>query len=1194
MPSILYFRSTLVVGSLLGLILTNPSFAQKADSDATVEAARRNPDFAVQGEYEGPGLGLQVIARGDGEFELVLFNGGLPGAGWDKSLPTRVEGDSETVGQVALSKHLKRIERRSPTLGAKAPSDATVLFDGTQSSLTKHWKEDAKITEHGLLKHGATTKGNFRDYTLHLEFRTPFEPTKEGQGRGNSGVYHQGRFETQVLDSLGLEGKNNEAGGLYGIRDPDLNMCFPPLSWQTYDIEFTAARLDGSGKKFADAQITVKLNGVVVHQDVPLPETVSLPSTQSATDGPIHLQDHGNEVSYRNIWLAPRDAEREARRPIIPGYERFLVGDAIGGRVLISQLSCVACHSSTEPTVAPKSAPILDLVGTRVRFDHLVAVAGNARGTKIGTTMPDLFHGLSDEQRTSNGKAIASFLSQTGKSIERSGDSASSKRGQDLFHSIGCVACHAPRAGDSNLTSTSVPLGDLAHKYTLDGLSQFLQNPHQVRPSGLMPTMITSSTEARDIACYLLGDSILVPSSEQWAAKIYYGQWDKLPDFSQLKPAKSLTTTGLDLSASERTSDFAMQFEAYLPVTVAGDYRFFLSSDDGSRLRIDGDVLIDHDGIHPSSFKTSKKTLQAGVHRIQVDYFEKGGEEELALEIEGPNSGRSPIDSWITSDPKGNLDKELIPSRFQADLKLVAAGQSIYVQSGCANCHALKLNDQSVSSTLVAKPLAKLDATQGCLSETVRPGLPEYELTRNQRDAIVAALKSLEAPLETEARVHLQLANANCYSCHTRGTVGGPESARNAFFKSTVQEMGSEGRLPPSLTGVGDKLQSEVIDSIIANGGKVRPYVLTRMPGFGNNKLGGLREHLVTLDIQSRGPSSVPAMDSEAGTAHRVAGRKLVGGEGLACIKCHRFGDKATPGIAAIDMLTMPKRLREDWFHRYMLAPTEYRPGTRMPLSFPDGKSTLVSVYDGDAHKQIDAMWLYLSQGKDAKLPSGLNPEAIVLSPNDKPIVYRNFIEGLSPRGIAIGYPEKVNVAWDAGNMNLRLLWKNEFIDASKHWVGRGPGFQGPQGDDITVFEKSAPIAHLSEPMATWPTEPARKNEYHFKGYTLNTAGQPTFKYLLGTTEVQDFLIPKLANDGTATIERQLKIKNRDNRTGMYFRAAAGRIEKGAGDSYILDGKVTLTIRGVPVALININNSQELRCKFPDSGESVVTQIIQW
>ena len=123
-------------------------------------------------------------------------------------------------------------------------------------------------------------------------------------------------------------------------------------------------------------------------------------------------------------------------------------------------------------------------------------------------------------------------------------------------------------------------------------------------------------------------------------------------------------------------------------------------------------------------------------------------------------------------------------------------------------------------------------------------------------------------------------------------------------------------------------------------------------------------------------------------------------------------------------MLTMTERLREDWFHRYMLAPTEYRPGTRMPLSFPDGKSALETVFDGDANRQIDALWLYLSQGKDAAKPTGLDAEAIVLTADTKPVIYRNFIEGLGPRGIAIGYPEHVNLAWDAGNMNLAILCK--------------------------------------------------------------------------------------------------------------------------------------------------------------------------
>ncbi len=101
-------------------------------------------------------------------------------------------------------------------------------------------------------------------------------------------------------------------------------------------------------------------------------------------------------------------------------------------------------------------------------------------------------------------------------------------------------------------------------------------------------------------------------------------------------------------------------------------------------------------------------------------------------------------------------------------------------------------------------------------------------------------------------------------------------------------------------------------------------------------------------------------------------------------------------------MLTMTERLRPDWFQRYMLAPAEYRPGTRMPLSFPEGKSVLTSVLDGDANQQIYAMWQYLSFGKNAKPPTGLEGESIVLTPEQQPIIYRNFIDGLSPRAIAV------------------------------------------------------------------------------------------------------------------------------------------------------------------------------------------------
>jgi len=141
---------------------------------------------------------------------------------------------------------------------------------------------------------------------LHVEFLLPFMPTATGQARGNSGCYLQGRYEVQMLDSFGLAGEDNECGALYEIKAPDVNMCFPPLSWQTYDIDYTAARYEGD-KKAKNATITVKHNGQVIQQDVELPRaTRAAPVAEGPEAGPVYLQDHGNPVRYRNIWLVEK------------------------------------------------------------------------------------------------------------------------------------------------------------------------------------------------------------------------------------------------------------------------------------------------------------------------------------------------------------------------------------------------------------------------------------------------------------------------------------------------------------------------------------------------------------------------------------------------------------------------------------------------------------------------------------------------------------------------------------------------------------------------------------------------------------------------------------------------------------------------------------------------------------------------
>jgi hypothetical protein len=308
--------------------------AEKEKKDpglVAITVADAGPDYAVQGEYvsETPALGVQIIADGKGTFTAVILAGGLPGAGWDGKSRQELKGQTsgaETAftgdagkalvkdgalsftGADGKTIALKKTARVSPTMGAKPPAGAVILFDGTNVDA---WDAKAKIeTIEGekVLGIGPETKAKFTSYQLHVEFRTPFKPQVKGQDRGNSGIYIHHTYEFQVLDSFGLVPENNYTGALYTLVPPLVNACFPPLTWQTYDIDFTGPQFDAAGKKEKNARATVKLNGIIVQNDLELPHGTGANKNRAETPegGPLWLQDHQNPVFFRNIWLVPK------------------------------------------------------------------------------------------------------------------------------------------------------------------------------------------------------------------------------------------------------------------------------------------------------------------------------------------------------------------------------------------------------------------------------------------------------------------------------------------------------------------------------------------------------------------------------------------------------------------------------------------------------------------------------------------------------------------------------------------------------------------------------------------------------------------------------------------------------------------------------------------------------------------------
>ena len=886
-----------------------------------------------------------------------------------------------------------------------------------------------------------------------------------------------------------------------------------------------------------------------------------------------------------------QDNAATAHHVVVPGYERFRdnqLSAVAAGKLLISELNCQSCHGAVLKSALPqRQAPILTNVASRVTPEFLKQFITNPQHVKPGTAMPSLVSGENTDQVV---EALTHFLAADGIVVPAPVSADSIVRGDGIFHALGCAACHGDQQKSAaERPSYVMPLGKLDTKYTVGSLFSFLKDPHAVRPSGRMPSLNLSDEEARDVANYLLQNVDVAPNM---TFEYFEGAWQKLPDFNSMTPTATGATTGFDVRAAAKREQFGLRFKAFLHIATDGEYEFWLGSDDGSRLLIDGTVVIDMDDIHPHTTKSARQNLSAGVHKIVIEYFEAGGEESLSVEIKGPGIDRQPLAGHVSNSQERPEKRR----SFQVDAELVREGKDLFTALGCASCHQHEKIGKNTGAAKPVPPFAALKASKGCLSGITQPGVPEFALSEQQRSDIAAAMTSLKTNRgtwlpEVTQQISEAMLTLNCYACHQRNKTGGVPREHNELFTTSIPEMGDEGRIPPHLDGIGDKLQKSWLKHVMNNGTRDRPYMATRMPKFGEKNVG----RLIDLFVHADERTDVDDVQFEE-PKHRVIAeaRLMVGDQALSCIKCHYFGKHKATGIQSLDLTTMTTRLRRDWFHRYLLNPQAYRPGTRMPSAWPNNKSVVPKILHGMPSQQIEAIWTYLSDGRQAKVPSGLVAKAIELKPIDRPIIYRNFIDGLSARGIAVGYPQKAHLAWDAEQMNLGLIWHGAFIDASMHWVGRGQGYQTPLGDHVMRLTMGQPLAVLESTNEPWPTESSREAGYVFRGYKLDADGKPTFRYETNGVTAFDFTEP-IPGGEYSSLRRSLRFESDRQVPGLNCRVIAGDIRR-QKKSWVLNNAIVLTFAGTEPTVRDVQGQQELIVPiiFDAVGVANVQYAMEW
>ncbi len=779
----------------------------------------------------------------------------------------------------------------------------------------------------------------------------------------------------------------------------------------------------------------------------------SAPCSPSAdAQRPRRLLRHGARCVAVALLLGPtacteRPPARADLPPVVAGLAQPGLSARTRGKVLLGELGCVQCHlpESGAESVDGRAGPDLATVGERVRSDWIARFLADPHAVAPGTPMPDSLRARDDAARLEAADLLSHYLRSFAvpTAAAEESDPAAAARGRPLFHEIGCVACHAPRdeAGRELATPASVPLGNLAAKYTTKGLRAFLLAPHLARPAARMPDLHLSPAEAHDLTHFLL-------------------------------------------------------------------------------------------------------------------------------------AGPAPIVADATAPT---------PPPSPAVAGRIAAGRTLFAESGCVHCHPLA--DPARPPTRRPKALCELEASGGCLSGEVGPW-PFYSLSPEQRADLTSALTGDSAEEDEEQRIVQLLVSRNCTACHARGALGGVSAERAPFFVSNDPSIGAESRLPPPLSGVGAKLQHEWLAAAIGHGQSARPYLRTRMPGFGVRFGAELADRLARRDTLPPVEVAPLPADEKQSRAVLDLGRELVGDKGMSCITCHAFAGDRVGTMGAIDLVeSTAERLRPQWFAHFLRAPLRMKPGTLMPEYFSGGISARPELGDGDVARQINAMWQYLAQGRNVGRPSGMRSEPIELAVGDEAVILRRSVQSTGKRGISVGYPLGVNVTFDAERLALNQIWWGKFLDAAGVWTGQGAGEARILGRDLATLPNGPAFVVLPDALAPWPTASRRELGQQFLGYDLDAGRRPTFRYVCADVTISDALHEHGA-DGAVPgdrplLRRTLRFASATDQT-LHFRAALdGRIEQDGLDGARVGQSLHLRLSPAAFVIRPAGEQRELLVAIP-------------